>query len=119
MTTAFQQSAFQNNAWQIDAGAVAAETVVIPGGVRRKTRILPDGRRIFATEQEAVDALLIYYSEHKLKDKEAAVLGLKPNRKKIIVMPSERMEIVAAVAMLQNSDYLRRRQEEEWLVLFH
>lgn len=39
MATAFQQSAFQDNAWQIeDSGDEAVIPAVIPGGVKRRFR---------------------------------------------------------------------------------
>lgn len=114
---AFQVGAFQP-AYQQVADVVAS---IIPGGVKRKRRILPDGRHIFATEQEAFNALSKYYEQHKLKPSEAAVIGKPPNRKKVIVLPSERQEIAAAVEILEDVDYeqlrrMVRRQEEEWLI---
>ena len=108
-------------------GEIGAVTPpIIPGGVGKKRRILPDGRRIFATEQEAVDTLLLYYHEQKLKAKESAVLGLEHNRKKkVIILPSERIEILEALETLRLAEYdaLKilelRRSEEEWLILLN
>jgi hypothetical protein len=110
----FQVGPFQTNFQQVPPETTPA---IIPGGVRKR-RILPDGRQIFATEQEAVDTLLLYYHEHKLKAKESAVLGLEPKRKKVIVLPSERRDIIDALETLRLADYKRRR-EEEWIILFH
>lgn len=93
----------------------------VPAGVRKR-RILPDGRRIYATEQEAIDILLLYYHDQKLKPKEAEVLGLPPNRKKkVIILPSEHQDISEALETIKHEALIRekRRQEEEWLILLH
>ena len=106
-----------------EIGEVVTPTIVIPGGVKRKRRILPDGRQILATEQEAIDTLLLYYHEQKLKPKESAVLGLEHNRKKkVIILPSERIEILEALETLRVEAELklkRRKEEDEWLMLLN
>ena len=118
MATSFFGGAFFDGEFFFGSAAVPT---VISGGVRRKKlRILPDGRRLFLSEQDAIDTLLLYYQEQKLKPKEAAVLGLEPNRKKkVIILPSERLEILEALETLDVERKLRMRAEEEWLILFH
>lgn len=109
-------------AWGVNSSGEAASVIASSrGGLKR--RILPDGRQIFATEQEAVNALMALYEAQKLKPSEAAVIGKPPNRKKkVIVLPSERQQIHAAIEVLEEVDYdqirrMTRRQEEEWLIL--
>lgn len=104
------------NSWGL---APVADTA--KGGVGKKRRILPDGRQIVATEQEAVDTLLLYYHEQKLKPKQAAVLGLEPNRKKkVIITPKERVEILEALETIGTVEIrLPDSRGEEELLLFH
>lgn len=71
----------------------------------------------FASEvlsrKEAIDVLLEYYEEQKLKPSEAALIGKPPNRrKKVIVLPSEKMEIREAVEVIRQKPF----NEDEWLL---
>lgn len=120
MSTDFFGSEFFGGGFFTGGAAPEVTAPVIPGGVRRgrKLRIFPDKKRLFLTEQEAITVLLGYYHEQKLKASEAEFLGLKPNRKKVIVSPEERTEIREALDMVDDK-WKVRRQEEEWLVTLH
>lgn len=81
------------------------------GGVRKRRRILPDGRQIYATDYETAVLLRQYRQQKRLAEK-AQALAEQTSK---IFKPS--VSILPKI-VFEDTDRLKRlKEEEEWLVL--